>query len=69
MKIAEKIEALILCGGFGTRLRHVVSDKQKILAEVNGRPFVFYLLDQLCEVGISRANLCTGYKGACVKIH
>ena len=63
----RKIEAIILGGGFGTRLRHVVSDRQKILAEVNGRPFIFYLLDQLCEAGIRRVTLCTGYKGAYVK--
>ena len=63
----RNLEAVILGGGFGTRLSHVVSDRQKILAEVNGRPFIFYLLDQLCEVGIRLVTLCTGYKGACVK--
>ena len=53
--------AVILAGGLGTRLREVVSDRPKVMAEVNGRPFLAYLLDQLATAGISRVVLCTGY--------
>lgn len=53
--------AVILAGGFGTRLRAVVSDRQKTVAEVNGRPFLHYLLDQLVSAGCRQAILCTGY--------
>lgn len=53
--------AAILAGGLGTRLRSVVPDKPKILAEVGGRPFVLYLLDQLVEAGVSSIVLCTGH--------
>jgi D-glycero-alpha-D-manno-heptose 1-phosphate guanylyltransferase len=39
--------ALILAGGLGTRLRSVVKDKPKPMAEVAGKPFLAYLIDQL----------------------
>ncbi len=41
------ITAAILVGGLGTRLRPVVADRPKVLAPINGRPFLAYLLDQL----------------------
>jgi NDP-sugar pyrophosphorylase family protein len=44
-----------------------VPDRPKVLAEVCGRPFIFFLLNQLAKVGIQRAVLCTGYKGWCVE--
>ena len=53
--------ALILAGGLGTRLRSVVEDRPKVLAEVLGRPFLDYLLDQLIEAGVRHAVLCTGH--------
>jgi len=55
------VTAVILAGGAGTRLRTVVSDRQKVIAEVNGRPFLAYLLDQLAAAGIGRTVLCTGH--------
>lgn len=54
--------ALILVGGLGTRLRSVVSDRPKVLAEINGRPFLSYLLDQVAEAGLRHVILCTGYR-------
>jgi D-glycero-alpha-D-manno-heptose 1-phosphate guanylyltransferase len=55
--------AVILAGGFGTRLSSVVADRPKVLAEINGRPFLEYLFDQLSAAGIRGAVLCTGYLG------
>src|SRR5882757_10846574 len=56
-------EALILAGGLGNRLRTVVSDRPKPLAEVAGRPFITFLLDQLLRFGFQRAVLCVGHLG------
>ena len=55
--------AVILAGGLGTRLRSAVPDRPKVLAEVCGRPFVEYLLDQLSWEGVESVVLCTGYLG------
>lgn len=63
MKHVDNITALILAGGLGTRLCSVVSDRPKVLAPVNGRPFLSYLLDQLVSAGFRDVILCTGYKG------
>lgn len=54
-------EAIILVGGFGTRLRNVVAELPKCLASVNNRPFLAYLLDFLASAGIQRSILATGY--------
>ena len=61
MKNLSHITAAILAGGLGTRLRPVVADRPKVLAEVGGRPFIFYLLDQLAAVRVRQVVLCTGY--------
>lgn len=55
-------EAIILAGGKGTRLQSVVSDVPKPLAQVAGKPFLDYLLDQLISFGITRIVISVGYK-------
>jgi NDP-sugar pyrophosphorylase family protein len=55
------IDAAILVGGLGTRLRPVLSDRPKPLAPVNGRPFIAFLLDQLAGANLGYVILCTGY--------
>ncbi|HOI72930.1 MAG TPA: nucleotidyltransferase family protein [Syntrophales bacterium] len=55
-------QAAILVGGLGARLRSVVSDRPKVLADILGRPFLTYLLEQLRDAGVSRIVLCTGYR-------
>ena len=67
MNKLSKITAVILSGGLGTRLRSVVLGQPKVLSEVNSRPFIAYLLDQLSQAGIEKVVLCTGYLGEQVK--
>jgi D-glycero-alpha-D-manno-heptose 1-phosphate guanylyltransferase len=55
------MEAIILAGGFGTRLRSVVSSVPKPMAPVAGRPFLELLLSALQGKGITRAILSVGY--------
>ena len=55
-------EAIILAGGFGTRLSHVVSNVPKPMAPVYGKPFLCYVLDRLVRAGFERVILATGYK-------
>ncbi|MET3515266.1 MAG: nucleotidyltransferase family protein [Gammaproteobacteria bacterium] len=59
--------AIILAGGFGTRLRSVVSDVPKPLAPVAGKPFLWWLLGALESQGIREVHLCTGYKAEMVE--
>ncbi len=54
----------MLCGGSGTRLRAVVSDRPKPLAAIAGRSFLERLLEHLAERGLRRFVLCTGYRAA-----
>ena len=63
------MEAIVLAGGFGTRLSTVVSDVPKPMAPINGRPFLEYLLNDLSEKGINRVILAVGYKKEIIKSH
>ena len=60
-------EILILAGGRGSRLQPALPDCPKVLAPVNGRPFVLHLLDALAAAGFRRAVLCTGWRAAQVE--
>lgn len=57
-------DAIVLAGGFGTRLRAVVPDAPKPLAPVAGRPFLAWVLDSLAGAGMRRIVLATGYRAA-----
>ena len=61
MSNLSQVTAVILAGGLGTRLRKIVSDRPKVMAEINGKPFLYYLLNQLAEAGIERVVISTGY--------
>src|SRR5664280_1728815 len=63
MTAFANINAVILAGGLGTRLRPVVPDRPKVLAMINNRPFLSYILDQIEEIGVQNVLLCTGFKG------
>ena len=47
-------EAIILAGGFGTRLKEVVSDVPKPMAPVNEKPFLDYLLRYVAHYKIKK---------------
>lgn len=55
------MKALILAGGLGTRLRSVVSDRPKPMADVNGKPFLQILIEKLRSQGIREIVLSVGY--------
>jgi histidinol-phosphate phosphatase family protein len=59
----SSVTAAVLAGGLGTRLRSVVADRPKVLAQVRARPFLAYLLDQLAAAGCRSVVLCTGFLG------
>lgn len=62
-------EAVVLAGGFGTRLRSVVPDLPKPMAPVAGRPFLEILLESLAAKGFGRAVLSLGHQAEVVMKH
>jgi len=63
------MEAIILAGGLGTRLRSVVADLPKAMAPVAGRPFLEHLLDLLAHAGFASAVLAVGYRSDAIREH
>ena len=55
------MEAIILAGGFGTRLQSVVSSVPKPMAPVQNRPFLEYILDYLKKYDITDVVISVGY--------
>lgn len=63
------MEAVVLAGGLGTRLRAAVSDVPKPMAPVQGRPFLERLLDYWIGQGVRRAILAVGYMHDTIRRH
>lgn len=63
------MEAIILAGGLGTRLRSEVKEVPKSMALINGRPFVEYLLDYLIQSGVEHIIFSIGYKSQIIQDH
>jgi D-glycero-alpha-D-manno-heptose 1-phosphate guanylyltransferase len=60
-------EAVILAGGLGTRLKSVIKDIPKPMAEVCGKTFLCYILDFLIKYEIKRVILSVGYKWEAIR--
>lgn len=61
------MQAIILAGGLGTRLREVVPDLPKPMAPIRGKPFLAYLLDYLQKAGMTSVVLSIHYAGEIIK--
>lgn len=61
------MQAVILAGGLGTRLKPVTQQVPKVMVPVNGKPFLLHLLELLKSQGINDFILCIGYKGEQIK--
>ncbi|EAH8787262.1 D-glycero-D-manno-heptose 1-phosphate guanosyltransferase [Campylobacter coli] len=56
------MQAIVLAGGLGTRLRSVVQDLPKPMAPINGKPFLAFVLEYLKKQGITEIILSVSYK-------
>ena len=63
------MKAVVLAGGFGTRLREKVPNIPKPMAPVAGRPFLEYILDRLIAGGIAEIVLSVGYQANIIIDH
>jgi len=61
------MKAIILAGGFGTRLKSVVKDVPKPMADINSKPFLEYILKKLNQSKVDEVVLCVGYKQDIIK--
>ncbi len=60
-------QAVILSGGFGTRLSHVISDVPKPMAPIQNIPFLEYIVQTLKQQGFDHFIFLTGYKSECIE--
>lgn len=63
------MEAIVLAGGFGRRLRELVPDVPKPMAPVAGRPFLEIVLRDLARKGFRRTILSVGYLAEQIVAH
>ncbi|EIF1590915.1 nucleotidyltransferase family protein [Campylobacter coli] len=56
------MQAIVLAGGLGTRLKSVVQDLPKPMAPINGKPFLAFVLEYLKKQGIAEVILSVSYK-------
>jgi D-glycero-alpha-D-manno-heptose 1-phosphate guanylyltransferase len=63
------MQAIVLAGGLGTRLRSAVADLPKPMAPVAGRPFLAWILDRLVQAGFERVVLAVGYRHEAIEQH
>ena len=61
--------AVILAGGFGTRVAHLLPGVPKPMAPVAGRPFLEWVLRCVARQGINNALISTGYLAQVVEEH
>lgn len=54
--------AIMLAAGMGTRLRPLTDDRPKCLVEVEYKPMLLRMLEEVTQVGFERAVIVTGYK-------
>ena len=63
------LRAVVMAGGFGTRLRPLTEDIPKPMLPVGDRPLLELIVEQLREAGIRQVNVATHYKGEVISEH
>lgn len=61
------MKAVILAAGKGTRMLPLTEDRPKVLIEINGKPFLWYLLENLRKAGISEYGIIVNYQKEKIK--
>jgi len=65
----DQVTAVVLAGGFGTRIKHLLRNLPKPMAPVAGRPFIEWVIRYLARQGIRRAILSTGHLADTIASH
>ncbi|MGL4307821.1 MAG: glucose-1-phosphate cytidylyltransferase [Cetobacterium sp.] len=61
------MKAVILAGGFGTRLSEATNLIPKPMVEIGGKPILWHIMKSYSEHGINEFVICCGYKGYIIK--
>jgi glucose-1-phosphate cytidylyltransferase len=61
------MDAVILCGGKGTRLSEETINKPKPMVEIGGKPILWHIMKTYSHFGVNRFILALGYKGNFIK--
>lgn len=65
----SEVVAVVLAGGAGTRVQHLLGDLPKPMAPVEGKPFLEWLVRYLAKQGLKRVIISTGYRAEVVAAH
>lgn len=63
------VTVVILAGGAGTRIAHVLGDIPKPMAVVNGRPFIDWIVRWLTRQGFQQFRISTGHRAEVIENH
>ncbi len=61
------MDAVILCGGKGTRFSEETINKPKPMIEIGGKPIIWHIMKTYSHFGVNRFILALGYKGEQIK--
>ena len=61
------MKAVILAGGFGTRLAEETDHKPKPMVEIGGRPILWHIMKSYSHYGVREFIIALGYRGDVVK--
>jgi len=61
------MKTVILCGGYGTRIRDVADDIPKPMIPIGGKPIIWHIMKTYAAYGYDNFILCMGYKSEVIK--
>ncbi len=61
------MKAVILAGGFGTRISEESGIRPKPMVEIGGKPIIWHIMKIYSQYGINEFIICCGYKGYIIK--
>lgn len=61
------MKVVILCGGYGTRIRDVSEDIPKPMIPIGGKPILWHIMKSYAGFGHHDFILCLGYKSEVIK--
>ncbi len=65
--LRENMKVVILCGGFGTRIRDVADNVPKPMLTIGGMPILLHIMRYYAHWGQRQFVLCLGYQGQAIK--